>query len=117
MLTMGYVSHSLASRDLKASSFSDTMNAWLPYALAIGVLVPIGPWEMLLIFPTNDKIAEMTRGLERAGKEDFGDERDEEVERLLGSWASWHVGRIVAPLVATGIMAGSAVDGRFGGRC
>ncbi len=114
MLVMAYLSHVEASKDLKELSLSYTMAAWLPYALAVAVLAPTGPWEIYLIFPTNDKIAEMKKELEKRGKENFGDERDNQIGELLSIWQKWHVGRVVAPLLATMIMAGAGVDGRFG---
>ena len=90
------------------------MSVWSPYILAIATLVATGPWEIYLIFPTNDKIAAMQTELEKMGKENFGDKRDEEIAELLSDWQKWHVGRVVMPLVATAIIAGTGVNLRFG---
>ena len=80
---------------------------WKHCLAAILCLVPIDPWERNLIFPTNDKLAAMGEDLAKMKKEKFGDERDAEVDVLFTKWCRWHVGRIVSPMVATAILAGS----------
>ena len=114
ILTLAYLFYAQASAQLKEPSFSNTVAAWSPYALAIAVMVPTAPWEIYLIFPTNDRVAEMQKQLERMGKENYGDERDDEIGELISVWQKWHVGRVVAPLVATAIMAGAGFVGRSG---
>ncbi len=113
ILVIAYLSHTQALTDLEKPSYSDAVSAWSPYVLAIATLVATAPWEIYLIFPTNDKIAAMQEKLEKMGKENFGDKRDEEIGDLLTDWQKWHVGRVVMPLVATAIMAGAGANGRF----
>lgn len=85
---------------------------WTPYVLALLPLVLLGPWEAYLIFPSNDRIAEIGRELERSddkavdGEIDV-DARADEIQRLLESWQFWHVGRIVGPYIAVGVLAAS----------
>ena len=90
------------------------MAVWSPYVLTIAVLLPTSPWEIYLIFPTNDKVTEMQKQLEKMGKENFGDRRDGEMGELISIWQKWHVGRVIAPLIATAIMAMAGFDRRSG---
>ena len=121
MLVMSYIGHCLALEEQQSSQqvlkglgagdagflerVLSTRDAWLPYILSLAVLVPVGPWEVYLIFPTNDKILAMKEELEKSGKEGFGGDRDKELDELLVVWGRWHWGRVVIPLVATGVMA------------
>ena len=83
---------------------------WKHYLAAISVMVPVGPWEIFLIFPVNDEIKEVGEKLKADKKNDFGDGRDADVERLFDEWLKWHTARWVAPTVAMGIMVGSALE-------
>lgn len=76
------------------------------YVVVLAILVPLGPYEEKLIFPTNDRILAMG---EEIGKEGMGDgtgddeasrKRKQELSDLLSSWQAWHTGRVVAPFVA-----------------
>ena len=100
MLSLIYLSYHSAEPDIQAR--------WKHYIAAIVVLVPTGPWEITLIFPINDKVAAMGEELAKMKMDSFGDQRDREVEEMFSKWSQWHIGRIVAPMVATGFFAGSA---------
>lgn len=114
ILTLAYLSHAQASAQLNDTSLSNTVAAWSPYVLAIAIVMLTAPWEIYLIFPTNDKVADMQKQLEKMGEENFGDKRDEEMGKLISNWQKWHVGRVIAPLTATAIMAMAGVGGRSG---
>lgn len=72
---------------------------WKIYATALAALVPVAPFEIISIFPTNDRITELGHQLEK-GVDNFEDERSAELDRLLVSWQKWHTGRIMIPLTA-----------------
>ncbi|KXJ85440.1 hypothetical protein Micbo1qcDRAFT_169436 [Microdochium bolleyi] len=80
---------------------------WTHYLAATLVLLITAPWEVYLIFPTNDKITGYGRALDKERQGRFGDKRDDEVQRLLTEWQFWHVGRIAFPMIATLILAAS----------
>lgn len=80
---------------------------WTHYVAATLVLLVIAPWEIYLIFPINDRIAEYGKKLNAERQECFGDARDGEVRQLLADWQFWHVGRIVCPMAAALILAAS----------
>jgi hypothetical protein len=63
------------------------------YAAAMGGLIPVGPWEILNIFSSNDRTAALVIELEgkKAGRGDFKDGRDQGVDRLLRKWQRWHL--------------------------
>ncbi|KPI39652.1 uncharacterized protein AB675_3453 [Cyphellophora attinorum] len=92
-----------------AIAFTNGDPRWKHYVATVAVMIPTGPWEVYLVFPINDEIKAMGQSLEK-GKEDFGNPRDQELERRLDDWVKWHTGRIVAPMLGTGILLASALD-------
>lgn len=69
---------------------------WRYYALALGLLIPAAPWEIIKIFPINDILIAKGKKFEKEGG-DAGKGKDEEVDELLRRWRRLHLGRIVAP--------------------
>lgn len=97
---------------IKLASELELIQNWTHYVLALLPLVLLGPWEAYLIFPSNDRIAEIGRELERSDDKAVGgeidvDARADEIQRLFESWQFWHVGRIVGPYIAVGVLAAS----------
>jgi len=85
---------------------------WTHYVLALVPLVLVGPWEAYLIFPTNHRIAELGKALERGDEKTLGraaglQANVDEIQRLLENWQFWHVGRIAGPYIAVGVLAAS----------
>ena len=83
---------------------------WKHHVAVMLSLMPASAWEIALIFPINDKVAEMGQELTKLKKDDFADGRDAKVEELFTRWQTFHVFRIVAPMVATALLAGSALN-------
>ncbi|KAH6712724.1 hypothetical protein BKA61DRAFT_674986 [Leptodontidium sp. MPI-SDFR-AT-0119] len=84
---------------------------WKYFAAALVVGIQVAWYEVVFIFPTNDRLVEMEGELKREtgggeeGKREGEKARDREMRgevlRLLEQWRRWHVGRIIVPLVCT----------------
>jgi Na+/melibiose symporter-like transporter len=71
--------------------------AWKIWAVALGILVPVAPYEVYCIFPINDRVKEIGESLEK-GREEKGMKK--ELEELFGKWIFRNYGRVGIPVVA-----------------
>ena len=91
------------------------------HALALAVLVPTAPYEVYFIFPINDRVEEIGRGMDRLNKDNEKEERTEreieeinrELRALLASWGYRNWGR-VGPCLVAAMLVGTA--GMLGSR-
>ncbi|USW52125.1 hypothetical protein Slin15195_G054440 [Septoria linicola] len=78
------------------------------FLMALVVLVQVAWYEVVFVFPINDKLVEMEGRLEKVCGEEEKGEMDramrEEVLGLLEDWRKWHFGRIVIPFAAVGVV-------------
>lgn len=73
--------------------------AWLYFFAATLIQIQAAWYEIVFVFPINDKLKEIEKMLE--GKDEKTDRAMRpEVLRLLESWRTWHIGRIVLPFAA-----------------
>lgn len=72
------------------------------YAIALVMLVPVAPYEIYLIFPINDRVAELGTKMEKEGTDD-NEAIDKELIMLLRKWRFRNWGR-AGPCLATGIL-------------
>ncbi|KAF3041358.1 hypothetical protein E8E12_008231 [Didymella heteroderae] len=101
---------SLLLTTVLTSRLADAEHAqrWKLWAVALGILVPVAPYEALCIFPINDSVKRMGEQV-RSG----ADEKRvaPELIRLLDRWRVRNYGRVVLPLVA-GVVGWLGVVGR-----
>lgn len=80
---------------------------WKWFGAALGLGAQVAWYEVLFVFPTNDRLAEMEGELKGVKSEEEKERTDREIRgevlRLLEQWRKWHIGRIVIPLVWTGL--------------
>lgn len=69
---------------------------WKYYGLALGALFPAIPYEIVAIFPINDKMEEKEKLFDRPAGADAGKGNDVDVDEMLVTWQRRHVGRIAA---------------------
>ncbi|KAH7399856.1 hypothetical protein BKA64DRAFT_777995 [Cadophora sp. MPI-SDFR-AT-0126] len=76
---------------------------WFGAALVLGAQVAW--YEVVFVFPMNDRLVEMEGELKEVGEGEERKRRDREIRaevlRLLEQWQKWHIGRIVMPLMCT----------------
>ena len=71
------------------------------WVVALGMLLPIAPYEVYCIFPSNDRIKEIGRDLRTREKDELRGEEAEELDGLFTKW-QWRNGiRFVTPVVAS----------------
>ena len=85
---------------------------WRYWAACIAILVPVAPYEILAIFPTNDRISEIGARLEAKGGGSTDEEGEEELRGLMKKWAMRNLGRVVLPLAASVVGLWSVVGGQ-----
>jgi hypothetical protein len=71
---------------------------WKWYAAAFAVLVQAAWYEVVFIFPINDRAIAMGEKLE-AGDLWLAESEHAKLHGLIRSWRKWHFGRIVAAFV------------------
>lgn len=71
---------------------------WKWYAAAFAVLIQAAWYEVVFIFPINDRTIAMGEKLE-GGDLWLADAEHEKLHGLIRSWRKWHFGRIVAVFV------------------
>ena len=74
---------------------------WRYWAIVLVILVPIAPYEMLAIFPINQKIAEIGERVEKDGSDRLSEAETEEVKGLIRKWQKRHIGRMLLPFAAS----------------
>lgn len=78
---------------------------WRYYLATLCAAGGIGPYEILLIFPLNDVLSlEMGGELKKLKKENFGDRRDGELDRLLVKWCWLHSVRVLLTMTSTALL-------------
>ncbi|TKA63293.1 hypothetical protein B0A55_10382 [Friedmanniomyces simplex] len=101
-----------SSRILGASSIA--LTAWsyavgnglgAYYLLCFGLLILIAVWEVYMIFPINDRVAEMDRQMMKGGGEALSVEEERELGRLLDQWSRMHTVRFLLPGLAAIVSA------------
>ncbi|KAK3658019.1 hypothetical protein LTR56_000773 [Elasticomyces elasticus] len=90
---------------LTAWSYAQDNGLWRYYLLCFGLLAPIAPWEMYMIFPINDRVAEMDRRMEQDGSNVLSAAEKNELGGLLSRWAKVHSFRFVMPALAAVVSA------------
>jgi hypothetical protein len=75
---------------------------WKYFAAAIFVGVQSAWYEVVTIFPTNDKLLKLEEEVKKMNQEQDRKMRGE-VVGLLEKWRRWHIGRIVLPTVSFGL--------------
>ncbi|KAG8630877.1 hypothetical protein KVT40_000017 [Elsinoe batatas] len=76
---------------------------WSYWAAALACVLPVAPYEIILIFPINDEILEMRNEMDdRRSKGLANDDgkRDKYIREQIYKWRRRHVGRIVMPFAA-----------------
>lgn len=71
---------------------------WAYWAASVAILVPVGPYEVNVIFPINDRIFELQEIAEKDRTLDVAKTR--ELETLLKKWKLRHWMRVLLPLAA-----------------
>ncbi|KAF2424444.1 hypothetical protein EJ08DRAFT_566817, partial [Tothia fuscella] len=73
---------------------------WRFWATALGILLPLAPYEIYFIFPTNCRIIDIGKELRNREKDELDGGGSEEFESLLTKW-QWRNGvRFVIPIMA-----------------
>lgn len=83
----------------------EVSKAWLYFFGALLVQLQAAWYEVVFVFPINDKLVEMEGTLEKMD-EKADRAMQPQVLRLLESWRAWHIGRIVIPFAAVAIAFG-----------
>lgn len=74
---------------------------WLWFAGALGTLVQTAWYEIVFVFPTNDRLVEMKEVLRGVGNDADDDKKMKpETLRLLKTWNQRHIPRILLPFAA-----------------
>ena len=74
---------------------------WLWFAGALGTLLQTAWYEIVFVFPTNDRLVEMKKILEGVSNNAKADtEMKPEALRLLETWNNRHIPRILLPFAA-----------------
>lgn len=92
---------SLLSRTLLTIYHPDPVisKGWTIWALMSGIMILAAPFEILTIFPINDRASKLKRQVEKDRKP-LSHAQEMEVSRLMTLWASRNFGRVILPLVA-----------------
>ncbi|KAK0294908.1 hypothetical protein LTS00_006374 [Friedmanniomyces endolithicus] len=98
-----------ASVGFTAWSYAVGNDLWGHYLLCFVLLVPIAVWEIYMIFPINDRIADMDQQMMKGGSEALNAEQGRELGRLLDRWTKMHTVRFVLPGLAA-IVSASAMS-------
>ncbi|KAF2832487.1 hypothetical protein CC86DRAFT_279941 [Ophiobolus disseminans] len=69
---------------------------WRNWAVLFCTLITIAPYEIYLIFPINDRVAEIGEELEKGAKEEG--EVKKELKELLAKWQFRNFGRVAMPV-------------------
>lgn len=73
---------------------------WRFWALALGILIPLAPYEIYFIFPSNYKITDLGRRLKAEKRDELRPEEKRELDNLLTKW-QWRNGvRFTTPTIA-----------------
>lgn len=80
----------------------EIQSAWPYFAAALVVGLQVAWYEIVFVFPINDKLIEMKGRLEKMD-EKADRAMGPEVLELLEKWRTWHIGRIVIPFLAVAI--------------
>jgi hypothetical protein len=82
------------------SRLSDPAQAakWRDWALCLGILAPVAPYEVYTIFHLNDRVEEIGDEVRRGVGSEA--ERKAELGVLLGKWQVRNFGRVAIPLCA-----------------
>lgn len=78
---------------------------WKYYVASFVILAPLAIWEVVYIFPINDRVKEMDDRLRVSEGASLDAKEEEELKRLLQRWSAFHVARFAAPLIAGAITA------------
>ena len=98
-----------ASVGFTAWSYAVGNDLWGYYLLCFALLVPIAVWEIYMIFPINDRIADIDQQMMKGGSEALKAEQERELGRLLDRWTKMHTVRFVLPGLAA-IASASAMS-------
>lgn len=74
----------------------------------VGILAPLSPYEIFVIFPVNDRIAEMGEQLQVDGGRGDDEKAKKELKSLLARWQTRHLVRVGIPLL-TGLVGFSSL--------
>ncbi|KAK1067297.1 hypothetical protein LTR74_006501 [Friedmanniomyces endolithicus] len=94
-----------ASVGFTAWSYAVGNDLWGHYLLCFVLLVPIAVWEVYMIFPINDRVAEMDQQMLKGGSGALNAEQERELGRLLDRWTKMHTVRFVLPGLAALVSA------------
>lgn len=73
---------------------------WKAWGTALCVLAPTLPYELMFVFPINEKIKGMLSEMEQ-GDRKAGSASGEKLDGLFRKWRLLNIGRITPPLVAS----------------
>lgn len=90
---------------------ADVAGRWHYWLTAFAVLVPVAPYEILAIFPSNDRIEEMGLDFDRREADRASKEESEELEGLIRLWQRRNILRATMPLAASLVGLWSVVGG------
>ncbi|EON61829.1 hypothetical protein W97_01047 [Coniosporium apollinis CBS 100218] len=78
----------------------DMASRWKWFAAALFVGAQVAWYEVVYVFPTNDRLVEMEGELRKTDEPDADRKARPEVMRLLEKWRRRHIGRIIIPFAA-----------------
>ncbi|MCJ1252777.1 hypothetical protein MMC24_000583 [Lignoscripta atroalba] len=81
---------------------------WRYYATSAALMVAIAPYEILYVFPVNDRIGELG---ERLQGESLEEKEEKELRALMLSWRRRNLGRVTLVFAAAAVGLWSVVGG------
>ncbi|KAK3117987.1 hypothetical protein LTR53_000139 [Teratosphaeriaceae sp. CCFEE 6253] len=90
---------------LTAWSYAADNGGWAYELLCFGLLIPIAVWEVYMIFPINDRVAELDKKMQGGGGGALSKAEVAELTDLLNEWSTMHTVRWVLPGVAAVVSA------------
>lgn len=92
LASLTYLTHKSADAGIHAQ--------WRFWATALAILLPVAPYEVYFIFPTNHHISDLGKKVRSGEKDELNGEQREEFEALLTKW-QWRNGvRFATPILA-----------------
>ena len=71
--------------------------------MSFAILAVVSVWEVVLIFPLNDRIKELDRN------ENLSEQKGTELKGLLAQWSQFHIARFLLPAMCAIITAGTII--------
>jgi hypothetical protein len=87
---------------LRTHPSASVARVWTYYASALALIVPLAPYEHLVVSPVSARILQLGDELKLESKETFEDgcPRREQLNGLLTAWQRRHTGSVLMPFAA-----------------